>query len=82
MILFQVHNKCATNVVPECNLGEHREHILPPVSISPAGLVCWRSVFYSKCFLHPCDASSCIFARNVHKLCFQLIPLDAVIVFL
>ncbi|XP_068670745.1 diacylglycerol kinase beta-like isoform X2 [Montipora foliosa] len=33
-----VHNKCATNVVPECNLGEHREHILPPVSISPAGL--------------------------------------------
>ncbi|KAM7434252.1 hypothetical protein ABFA07_015603 [Porites harrisoni] len=33
-----VHNKCATHVVPECNLGEHRDHILPPVSISPAGL--------------------------------------------
>lgn len=33
-----VHNKCATHVVPECNLGEHRDHILPPVSISPASL--------------------------------------------
>ncbi|EDO42510.1 predicted protein [Nematostella vectensis] len=34
-----VHNKCATNVSPECNLGVHREHILPPMSITPAGLV-------------------------------------------
>ncbi|XP_048579403.1 diacylglycerol kinase beta isoform X2 [Nematostella vectensis] len=33
-----VHNKCATNVSPECNLGVHREHILPPMSITPAGL--------------------------------------------
>ncbi|XP_031560533.1 diacylglycerol kinase beta-like isoform X1 [Actinia tenebrosa] len=32
------HNKCATNISPECNLGLHRDHILPPTSISPAGL--------------------------------------------
>ncbi|XP_027043070.1 diacylglycerol kinase beta-like isoform X2 [Pocillopora damicornis] len=32
-----VHNKCATHMAPECNLGEHRELILPPVCISPAG---------------------------------------------
>ena len=44
-VLFQVHNKCATNVVPECNLGQHRDHILPPVSISPATLVCVQTLF-------------------------------------
>lgn len=44
-VSFQVHNKCATNVVPECNLGQHRDHILPPVSISPATLVCVQALF-------------------------------------
>ncbi|CAG2168209.1 unnamed protein product, partial [Oppiella nova] len=37
--LDSLHNNCASQVKPECNLGQHRDHILAPASIVPIVLV-------------------------------------------
>ena len=38
-----LHNRCANNVKPECNLGKFANFILPPTSICPAVLDRQRS---------------------------------------
>ena len=46
--LIQLHNRCASHVSPDCNLGVNRVHILPPVSICPTVLDRQHSVSKEK----------------------------------
>ena len=44
----QLHNRCASQVKPECNFGEHRVHVLPPTAICPTVLDRQKSISKEK----------------------------------
>ncbi|CAL4114519.1 unnamed protein product, partial [Meganyctiphanes norvegica] len=45
---LRLHNRCASQVKPDCTFGEHRIHILPPTSICPTVLDRQRSISKEK----------------------------------
>jgi len=47
-IVFQLHNRCASHVTPECNLGINSIHLLPPICICPTVLDRQHSVSKEK----------------------------------
>lgn len=43
-LVFQLHNRCASQVPPGCTLGENRPHVIPPTAICPVVLDRQRSI--------------------------------------
>lgn len=80
-----LHNKCVQQVRPDCTLGEHAVHILPPISICPIVLDRQRSLSQSRRggSRHGSSASDQFLSSgNTHHsqpMSFQITPPDGTV---
>lgn len=71
---LQLHNRCASQVKPECNFGEHRVHVLPPTAICPTVLDRQKSITREKRDLQRSESTpSGLSDGTVSRVCIQLL---------
>ena len=70
---LQLHNRCASQVSPDCTLGPHKLHVLPPTAICPTVLDRQRSVCKEKSKEKLKRSESC---QEIGPGSFQISPVD------
>lgn len=69
----KLHNRCASQVSPDCTLGPHKLHVLPPTAICPTVLDRQRSVCKEKSKEKLKRSESC---QEIGPGSFQISPVD------
>ncbi|KAK7065337.1 Diacylglycerol kinase N-terminus [Halocaridina rubra] len=74
---LRLHNRCASQVKPECTFGEHRIHVLPPTAICPIILDRQRSISKEKKDLQRSESTSGGLSEGTvsSPMSFQITPL-------
>ncbi|XP_068225401.1 diacylglycerol kinase beta isoform X3 [Palaemon carinicauda] len=74
---LRLHNRCASQVKPECTFGEHRIHVLPPTAICPIILDRQRSITKEKKDLHRSESTPGGLSEGTvsSPMSFQITPL-------
>ncbi|ROT84296.1 Diacylglycerol kinase beta [Penaeus vannamei] len=74
---LRLHNRCASQVKPDCTFGEHRVHVLPPTSICPIVLDRQRSISKEKKGIPRSDSTPAGLSEGTVStpMSFQITPL-------